>query len=136
VKNLYKLDVEDYASLSTKVDKVQNQDIGELWHKILGHLHHKTLKIMKQISARLPKGALEQRDTCKGCGLGKYTKATFHDNDNRVQAVLERVHSDVCGLFLIASIRHKYYVIFLDDFSRKCWIFFMKKKYQVFSKFC
>ena len=29
-----------------------------------------------------------------------------------------------------------YYVIFVDDFSRKCWIYFMQKKDQVFSKFC
>ena len=37
---------------------------------------------------------------------------------------------------LVASTKkHKYYVIFVDDFSRKCWIFFMQKKDQTFSKF-
>ena len=45
VKNLYKLDVEDCANLSSKLEKVQSRDIGELWHKILGHLHHGALKI-------------------------------------------------------------------------------------------
>ena len=29
-----------------------------------------------------------------------------------------------------------YYLIFVDDFSRKCWILFMQKKDQTFSKFC
>jgi hypothetical protein len=28
-----------------------------------------------------------------------------------------------------------YYVIFIDDFSRKSWIFFMKTKGQFFSRF-
>jgi len=79
VKNLYKLEVEDCVALCTKAEKVQSRDIDELWHKILGHLHYGALKIMQQISTALPKGALEQRDTCKGCTLGKYNKATFHD---------------------------------------------------------
>ena len=32
--------------------------------------------------------------------------------------------------------KHMYYFIFVDDFSHKCWIFFMQNKDQVFSKFC
>lgn len=63
LKNLYKLDVKDYVSLITKVEKVYSRDIGELWHRILDHLHLGALKIMQQISTRFPKGALEQRDT-------------------------------------------------------------------------
>lgn len=60
VKNLYKLDVEDCVALSSKVDKVQGHYVGELWHKILGHLHHVFLKIMQQITTSLSKGALEK----------------------------------------------------------------------------
>ena len=42
----------------------------------------------------------------------------------------------MCGPFSAASTKkHKYYVIFVDEFSRKCWIFFMKKKDQTFSEF-
>lgn len=67
VKNLYKLEVDDYAALSMKAELVQSQDIGELWHMQLGHMHHGTLKIMQQISTGLPKGKIEQVDTCKGC---------------------------------------------------------------------
>jgi len=47
VKNFYNIDVEDCATLSTKVEKVQIHDVGELWHKILGHLQHSDLKIMQ-----------------------------------------------------------------------------------------
>eukprot|EP00253_Pinus_taeda_P034816 PITA_34816 len=47
VKNLFKLEVDDCATLSTKVELVQSQDIIELWHRQLGHLHHGALKIMQ-----------------------------------------------------------------------------------------
>ena len=64
-------------------------------------------------------------------------KATFHKKDSRATTILERVHTDVCGPFSVASTaKHKYYVIFVDDFSRKCWIFFMQKKSDRFAKFC
>ena len=82
-------------------------------------------------------GKLAQVDRCKGFTMGKYVNFTFHGKENRASRILERVHTDVCGPFSVASItKHKYYVIFVDEFSRKCWIFFMQKKYQTFSKFC
>ena len=137
VKNLYKLDVDGWATLSSKAGKVVSRDTSELWHRILGHLFHSDLRIMQQIYIGIPKGTLVQINTCKGCTMGKYTKATFHEKENRETTILERVHSDVCGLFSTNSTtNHRYYVILVDDFSRKCWILFMQKKYQTFSKFC
>eukprot|EP00253_Pinus_taeda_P027338 PITA_27338 len=59
VKNLYKLEVDDCATLSSKAELVQSQDDGEIWHRRLGHLHHGALKIMQQISTGLPMGKLE-----------------------------------------------------------------------------
>ena len=67
----------------------------------------------------------------------KYVKSTFHEKENGDLGILERVHTDVCGSFSVTSTtKHNYYVIFVDEFSRKCWIFFMQKKDQKFSKLC
>ena len=102
----------------------------------MGHLHHGALKIMQQIIIGLPKGSLDQQNVCKGFTLGKYVKYTFHDRDSRADVVLDQVHSNVGGPFFTTSTtKHKYYAIFINDFSRKCWIFFMRKKDEVFSKF-
>jgi len=51
--------------------------------------------------------------------------------------ILERIHTYMCGPFSVASTgKHRYYVIFVDYFSSKCWIFFMRKKSETYSKFC
>ena len=87
-------------------------------HRRLGHLHHGALKIMEQISTGLLKGTLEQVDTYKGCTLGKYTKSSFHDRDIREEAILEKVHSNVCvPLSTEYMTKHKYYIIVVDGFS-------------------
>ena len=114
-----------------------SQDEGELWHRRLGHLHYGALKILQQISTRFPKGTRVQSDQCKGCTLGKFVKTTFHEKDSCATMILEIIHTDVCGPFSVASItKHRYYVIFVDDFSCKCWNFFMQKKSETFSNFC
>jgi transposase InsO family protein len=46
------------------------------------------------------------------------------------------IHSYVCGLMTIASLNwYLYYVLFIDDHSRKTWIYFLKKKDGVLAKF-
>ena len=68
---------------------------------------------------------------------GKFVKTTFHEKENHASVILERIHTDMCGPFSVASTaKQRYYVISFDDFSRRCWIFFMQKKSETFSKFC
>ena len=104
-----------------KAEEVVSRDEGELWHKRLGHLHHGALKILQQISTGLPKGTLAQSYQCKGCTMSKFVKTTFHEKENRASVILERINTNVCGPFLVASIaKHRYYVIFIDEYSRRC----------------
>ena len=69
--------------------------------------------------------------------MGKFLKTTFHEKENCASMILERIHTDVCGPFLVASTaKHRYYVIFVDEYSHRCWIFFMQKKSETFSNLC
>src|ERR1700734_2063102 len=109
--------------MTGKGEGLVSRDDGELWHRRLGHLHHGALKILQQITTGLPKGTLAQSHQCKGCTLGKFVKATFHEKDSRATTILERIHTYMFGPFSVASTaKHRYYVIFVDYFSRKCWI--------------
>ena len=97
-----------------KAEKVVSRDEGELWHRKMGHLHHGALKILQHISNGFPKGKIAQLDQCKGCTMGKFVKTTFHEKENRASVILERIHTDVCGPFSVASTsNHRYYVFLL-----------------------
>ena len=68
--------------------------------------------------------------------IGKHAKVSFPSNDNKCKEIIDLVHSDVCGPMSIASIlRSMYYVSFIDDFSHKTWIYFLKTKDEVFRRF-
>ena len=49
---------------------------------------------------------------------------------------MELIHNDVFGPVPVPSLGGSlYYVRFIDDFSRNNWLYFLKKKSKVFSKF-
>ena len=84
----------------------------------------------------MPSISLCKNEICKGCMLGKNIKKAFPSNDNRAQGILDLVHYDVCGPMSSPSLNGcLYYVIFIDDYSRKCWIYFLKDKSDTFDKF-
>ena len=69
--------------------------------------------------------------------MGKFVNNTFHEKENRASMILERIHTDVCGPFSVASKKkNKYYVIFVDEYFHRCWIFFMQNKGKNLSKLC
>ena len=79
-------------------------------------------------------------DVCEVCQMGKQARLPFPTNSAwRATEKLQLVHSDVCGPMRTESLsKNRYFILFIDDFTRFCWIFFLKHKSevaQVFVKF-
>lgn len=74
---------------------------------------------------------------CKSCELAKHTRASLPTfSRSRSNNLFEVVHSDVWGPLAIPNHAHyKYSVIFIDDYNRMCWLYLMKDRTEVFSKF-
>ena len=73
---------------------------------------------------------------CRVCALGNNVKNNSPRIHTRSKGILDLVHSYVCGPLSSPSLSgHLYYVLFIDDFSHKAWIYFMKAKSETFSKF-
>jgi hypothetical protein len=108
-----------------------------LWHKRLGHFNYATLKRMAdlQMTHGLP-DIQEQKSICEACQLGKQTRVVFPDNAYRALSKLQLVHTDVCGPMHNESLNgSKYFLLFVDDYSRYCWVYFLKSKSDVFAEF-
>ena len=73
---------------------------------------------------------------CKGCALGKSTKKFLPRSKNRSKGILDLIHSDICGPMSSPLLSGcLYYVLFIDDYSRKSWIYFLKAKSESFDRF-
>jgi transposase InsO family protein len=84
----------------------------------------------------LPILKLDQEGICNGCAQGKNMKNPFLKRESKTEGVPKLIHSNMCGPMPSSSINgYVYYVSFIDDYSHKTWIYFLKSKDEVFSKF-
>ena len=92
-------------------------------------MHYKALPIASKAVEGLPEIQAKHEGVCKGCAKGKNTKKTFPSSKSKEKGILEIMHSDVCGGMSSSSLSgYIYYVSFIDDFSSKTWIYFLKNK--------
>ena len=68
--------------------------------------------------------------------MGRQRKVTFSTSQHKTKSLLDLIHTDVWEPSPVVLIRGaRYYVTFIDDFSRKVWVYFLKQKSEVFQKF-
>ena len=113
----------------------RNSEAAKLWHMRLGHAGEKSLNLL--IKQGLLKGVSSCKlDLCEHCINGKTTRVKFGTSIHKTQGILDYVHSDVWGPSKTRSLggRH-YYVTFVDDFSRRVWVYTLKTKDEVLGVF-
>jgi transposase InsO family protein len=108
-----------------------------LWHQILGHIREKGLRLLhgKGMVEGMSKFSLDFY-FYEHCLYGKHNRVRFPSGATKVEGILQLVHSDVFGPVSVPSLGNSmYYVSFIDEFSRKNWIYFFRKKSEVFDRF-
>ncbi|GKA14457.1 zinc finger, CCHC-type containing protein [Tanacetum coccineum] len=104
-----------------------------LWHARLGHVHFKRMQDMSK-DVLIPAFDMDA-EKCKTCMLTKITKKQFQ-NIKRETEVLELIHSDLCDLHATPSLGNKkYFVTFIDDASRFCYVYLLHTKDEALDKF-
>src|SRR3984957_14053646 len=143
--NLYRLPIRPSVSTAYVGESSDVSPDVKLWHDRLGHLNLDGMRLLN--SGRLVKDFPPQKvpgrsevnvvTQCEACIKGKSHRAPMPQAaTHRATKVLELVHSDVCGPIRTPSIGGaKYFVTFIDDYSRFVVVKSMKLKSEVMGHF-
>ncbi len=112
-----------------------------LWHCRFGHLGMENMS--KLINGKMVAGINDARDNgtnsaCESCVMGKQHRTPYPKGiiPYRASEPFEIVHSDVCGPMHVNSFGNsRYFVTFIDDYSRFTHVYFIKTKDEVLEKF-
>eukprot|EP00253_Pinus_taeda_P015642 PITA_15642 len=134
VGNLFQLEGKTGSNHVSMMSEHDNSSI-RLWHQRLGHMSERGLKILvdRKLLPNLKAGKL---DFYKHCLFGKKSKQKFKTGKHTSKGILDYIHSDVWGPSPTTSyVGSSYFVSFIDDFSRKVWVYMLKRNYDVFTVF-
>ena len=125
------------TSITSLVATVVNKENerAKLWHLRLGHVSERGLnKLSKQGLLRNDKlGTLE---FCENCIFGKSNRVKFGNTIHKTKGILDYIQSDLWGPSRIKTLGGtNYFILIIDDFSLKVWVYVLKTKDQTLQAF-
>jgi hypothetical protein len=131
---LYKFDNLGSSSFSSFFFAHSN-DLRKRLHEWFGHLNYRSFQQIcnQKMVTGLP--SVSCRDgVCVGYVLDKHHQDNFDKCASwNASGPLQLVHSDLCGPLSSPSFsRCKYFLNFIDEFSKRTWVYLLKPKREVF----
>jgi hypothetical protein len=109
-------------------------DSFSLWHNRLGHVNTRKLHDMSILNL-IPHSMNDMVDKCRICLKTKIVKKSFPKID-RSSTLLQLVHNNVCDMHSNPTRGgKKYFVTFIDDFSKFCYVYLLFSKDEVLENF-
>ena len=131
---LYALSASEDGGNQNKTHRVDYM----LLHRRLGHLNFNYMEeLVKNQSVKNIELVGSKPERCEDCIESKFTVQPFHKCMFPIKAtkVNELIHSDVVGPIAESIGGKRYFVLFIDDFSRYTQVYFLSKKSEVLSVF-
>ena len=105
-----------------------------LWHGRLGHVNFESLRRLIHLD-HIPTFNINSKHKCETCVEAKQTRTSFKSVE-RSSEPLELIHSDLCDLkFAQTRGGNKYFVTFIDDSTKFCYVYLLKSKDEAIEKF-
>jgi hypothetical protein len=104
-----------------------------LLHCQLGHVY---FEILSRLYPAMFKGVDKSRLVSDACELGKHNRSIYPSIGLLNCEPFILIHSDVWGPCLVTSVSGaKWFVIFIDCYTRMTWIYMLRHKSEVFQCF-
>lgn len=118
------------------VSSKQTHNMLNLWHNKLGHPGQSVVKTIMS-ECNVPHINKMDFSFCSACCLGKIHNLPYISSKDESFQPLQLTHTDLWGPSSVPSINgYKYYILFIDDFSKYTWIYMLKNKSEAFDVFC
>ncbi|KAL5812434.1 hypothetical protein ACOSQ3_027384 [Xanthoceras sorbifolium] len=136
--SVYNAELISFVAINTNkhsIPKCDDPSSLDTWHAKLGHHSIYVIKTaLKQYYNRPLSGG--SVSFCNSCKYGKLNQLPFTPSQSKSSHPLQLVFSDVRGSSPVASTsEYRYYVNFVDSYTRYTWIFPPKLKSEVFFVF-
>ena len=83
----------------------------------------------------IAKFVIDSQHKCEACVEAKMHRTSFHSVE-RSSEILELVHTDVCDMNIVQTRGgKKYFVIFIDDSTRFCYVYLLRSKDEAIENF-
>ena len=135
VANLYMLKKKTHQKAFTSIASTSSaEEMTTMWHQKLGHMSEKGLKVLfdQKLIPGLTKVSLP---FCEHYVTSKQHRLKFSNFTTRSKVILELIHSDVWQAPIISLRGARYFVSFIDDYSKRCWVYAIKRNADVFAIF-
>ena len=112
-----------------------SSDRTKLWHMRLTHMGENGMKELSK-QGLLGNDMITSLQFCEKCVFGKVTRHRFNPGKKETKQTLDYVHSDLWGPSQVPS--HggaRYFITFIDDYSKRVWVYMLKHKNKAFERF-
>ena len=127
---MFKLNVESNKPSASSVYMLSSINF---WHARLCHINSRYVGIMSSLGL-IPR-LTRNFEKCETCSQAKITKRP-HKSVERNTELLELIHSDLCEFEgILTRGGNRYFITFIDDFSKYAHVYLLKNKSDAFEKF-
>ncbi|GKA67031.1 retrovirus-related pol polyprotein from transposon TNT 1-94, partial [Tanacetum coccineum] len=135
VDAMFKLNVmvvkNDINKMNSSAYLIESSNV---WHGRLGHVNFNSMRRLIKFNS-IPNFHIDSKYKCETCVEAKLTRNSFK-SVKRTTEPLDMIHTDICDLkSLPTKGGNKYFITFIDDCTKYCYVYLLKSKDEAIDKF-